>query len=343
MTFAMLSPFFKHITKCCPCHDFWLYLRHVTKCCAYHANAKWMSRKCCACHAETTRWSWHASKVLRLPRKTRKWPPILWVWSVKTSISCETSSNFHTFETKNRRFYASFSYKPIFTKLQKYYFLRGFRKFSRQSPNAAPATTFDAASCSRSPANAIHEKSTFNTSQNAAPATQMQNATLQSAAPATPKWYADIDTPLKYCTCHAKHENDLPSGDFEEPKRAFRARLPSNFTRQSKSSKTHPEALPNGSELTSWRRRADDDTTTRRRRHDKNDANTGPTPDPNYKREPFATHSGKSTQISRTVWLSDPSQLQSFDLLLFWMKINAWLLNQQGFRGFATFPSHRPA
>ena len=121
----------------------------------------------------------------------------------------------------------------------------------------------------------------------------MQNVTLQSAAPATPKWHADIDTPLKYCTCHAKHENDLPSGDFEEPKRAFRARLPSNFTRQSKSSKTPPEALPNGSELTSWRRRRDDDTTTTRRRHDQHDANTGPTPDPNYKREPFATHSGK--------------------------------------------------
>ena len=227
MTFAMLSPFFKHITKCCPCHDFWLYPRHVTKCCA-----KWMSRKCCVCHAKTTRWSWHASKVLRLPRKTRKWPPILWVWNVKTSISCETSSNFHTFETKNRRFYASFSYKPIFTKLQKFYFLRGFRKFSRQSPNAAPATTFDTASCSRSPANAIHEKNTFNTSQNAAPATQMQNATLQSAAPATRKRHACIDTLPKYCACHAKRENDLPSCDSETPKRAFRARLPSNFTRR---------------------------------------------------------------------------------------------------------------
>ena len=48
----------------------------------------------------------------------------------------------HTFETKNRRFYASFSYKPIFTNLQKYDILRGFRNFSRQSQNAAPATTF---------------------------------------------------------------------------------------------------------------------------------------------------------------------------------------------------------
>ena len=42
-------------------------------------------------------------------------------------VDRRTSSNFHTFETKNRRVYASFSYKPIFTKLQKYYFLRGFR------------------------------------------------------------------------------------------------------------------------------------------------------------------------------------------------------------------------
>ena len=31
-----------------------------------------------------------------------------------------------------------------------------------------------------------------------------------------------------------------------------------------------------------------------RRRHNQHDANTGPTPDPNYKREPFATHPGKN-------------------------------------------------
>ena len=62
-------------------------------------------------------------------------------------------------------------------------------------------------------------------------------------------------------------------------------------------SKTPPKALPNGSELAATRRRHDDDTTTTRRRtrrrHDENKANTLPTPDPNYKREPFATHSGK--------------------------------------------------
>ena len=51
---------------------------------------------------------------------------------------------------------------------------------------------------------------------------------------------------------------------------------------------------------TTTRRRHDDEATTRRRRHDERNANTGPTPDPNYKREPFATHSGKhlKTNIS---------------------------------------------
>ena len=106
------------------------------------------------------------------------------------------------FETKNRRFYASFSYKAIFTKLQKYYFLRGFRNFSGQSQNAAPATTFDTVSCLRSPDTAIHGKSTLDTSQNAAPATQVQNAALQSAAPATRKRRACIDTRPKYCTMY---------------------------------------------------------------------------------------------------------------------------------------------
>ena len=316
MTFAMLSPFFKHITKCCPCHDFWLLLRHVTKCCACHATPTCMSRKCCACHAKTTRWSWHASKVLRLPHKTRKCPPTLRLWRLKTSISCETSSNFHTFETKNRRFYESFSYnKAIFTKLQNYDFLRGFRNFSRQSPNAAPARTFDTVSCSRSPANAIHGKSTLNASQNAAPATQMQNATLQSAAPATQKWHADIDTPLKYCACHSKHENDLPSGDFEAPKRAFRARLPPLFIFWRTWLWRIVCVPPTGEKLTTRRGVDEDPTTTRRRRHDKNDANTGPTPDPNYKREPFATHSGKRWR-SQKVWKTSITSVEFDDVLL---------------------------
>ena len=48
-------------------------------------------------------------------------------------------------------------------------------------------------------------------------------------------------------------------------------------------------------DATTPRRRPDDaPTTPRRRPDDQNNANTGPTPDPNYKREPFAAHSGRN-------------------------------------------------
>ena len=81
-----------------------------------------------------------------------------------------------------------------------------------------------------------------------------------------------------------------------------------------KTQKTSPGAFPLGRELTTTRRRADDDTTTTRRRHDdeptttRRRANDEPTTTrrrhkrrehksnpqtPNYKREPFATLSGK--------------------------------------------------
>ena len=101
------------------------------------------------------------------------------------------------------------------------------------------------------------------------------------------------DTRPKYCACHAKRENDLPSCDFEAPKRAFRARLPPLFILWRKWLCRILCVPPIGEKLTTWRRPPDDPTTTRRRQHDQHDANTGPTPDPNYKREPFATHSGK--------------------------------------------------
>ena len=136
---------------------------------------------------------------------------------------------------------------------------------------------------------AIRGNSTFATSQNAAPAMTSRKATSQSAAPATKKRRACIDTLPKYCACHAKHENDLTFCDLGAPKRAFRARLPPLFILWKTGWCRSANVPPNGSELTSWRRRGDDDTTTRQQ----NKANTGPTPDPNYKREPFATHSGK--------------------------------------------------
>ena len=156
---------------------------------------------------------------------------------MKTSISCKTSSNFHTFETKNRRFYASFSYKPIFTNLQKYDILRGFRNFSRQSQNAAPATIFATVSCLRSPDNAMHEKSTLDTPQNAAPATLVQNATLQSAAPARRKRHACIDKLAKYCACDAKRENDLPSCDFEACKTSFKFHMSEEISQNTSGSR----------------------------------------------------------------------------------------------------------
>ena len=108
-----------------------------------------------------------ASKVLRLPRKTRKWPLTLKVCSAKTSISCETHATFQArsfqslapatqnakmtshleslqrqnehfvrdflhiphFQLENRRFRASFSYKAIFTKLKKYDFCEASATF----------------------------------------------------------------------------------------------------------------------------------------------------------------------------------------------------------------------
>ena len=115
MTFAKLPPLFKTITKSCACHDIcssvtfarhchcdsWKqHLRHVTKCYACHDIAKGHITKCCACHEKTTRLHWHTAKVLRLSRKTRKWPHILWLGSAKTSISCETSSTFHTLKDR---------------------------------------------------------------------------------------------------------------------------------------------------------------------------------------------------------------------------------------------------
>ena len=126
---------------------------------------------------------------------------------------------------------------------------------------------------------------------NAAPATTSRKATSQSAAPATKKRRACIESLPKYCACHAKHENDLPFCDLGPPKRAFRARLPPLFILWKTGWCRSACVPPNREKLTSWRRRRDDDTTTRQQ----NKANTGPTPDPNYKREPFATHSGKTS------------------------------------------------
>lgn len=110
LTYVTLPPLFKAVTKGGPCHDFWHavmfvqpwhcnswkeHFRQVAKCCACHERAKRCIAKCCACQENTTRLHCYAYKILRLGRKLRKLPPAL----KKTSISYETSFNFHTSET----------------------------------------------------------------------------------------------------------------------------------------------------------------------------------------------------------------------------------------------------
>ena len=75
--------------------------------------------------------------------------------------------------------------------------------FATLSQNAVRVTTVGTVSCLRSPDIAIHQNSHCTTSQNAAPAKKLQNAQAQSAAPATRRRHAKIDTLLKYCACHA--------------------------------------------------------------------------------------------------------------------------------------------
>ena len=77
-----------------------------------------------------------------------------------------------------------------------------------------------------------------------------RKATSQSAAPATKKRRACIDTLPKYCACHAKHENDLTFCDLGAPKRAFCARLPPLFILWRKGLGRSACVPPNGEELT---------------------------------------------------------------------------------------------
>ena len=107
------------------------------------------------------------------------------------------------FEGENWQF--SYNY---FYKAQKIWFLRRFRQFSRHSQNAALATTFDTASCLRSPDIALHEDSSFATFPNAAPATKIDDAAAQSAATATKNRHANWDTLLNYCACRAKRTHN---------------------------------------------------------------------------------------------------------------------------------------
>ena len=122
----------------------------------------------------------------------------------------------------------------------------------------------------------------------------MPNATLQSAAPATRKRHACIDTLPKYVTQNAKMTSHLVTRKRQNEHfvRDFLQISHAEEIFQNTSGSSPPWQRINDT-TTTPRRRHDDDTTTPRRRHDEHDANTGPTPDPNYKQEPFAMHSGK--------------------------------------------------
>ena len=125
------------------------------------------------------------------------------------------------------------------------FFARLPQLFKAVTENAAPATIFDAVSCLRGPDIAIHGESILDTSHHAAPATQMQNAALQSAAPATRKRRACILTRVKSIapvtqnakmTCHLvilKHQNEHFVRDFPQISHVKR-NLPKHFRKLSR-------------------------------------------------------------------------------------------------------------
>ena len=116
---------------------------------------------------------------------------------------------------------------------------------------------FKVVSSLRVPDTAICRKSTFATSQNAAPATTSRKATSQkSAAPATKKRRTCIDTFPKYCACPAKRENDLPFVPWERQNEHFVR----DFLHCSYFEGKDCVAV-NGEKLMTQRRRHDDDTT----------------------------------------------------------------------------------
>ena len=278
----------------------------------------------------------------KLPKRAfrARLPQLFKEQASKTSISCEASSTFQArsfqslapatqnakmtshleslkrqnehfvrdflqishFQLENRRFRASFAYKAIFTELKKYNFCEASATFQdNHQILRLPRYLQQCHVCTSLPVRFVEIAPSPRDKMLRLPQ-HREKATSQSAAPATKKQRACIDTLPKYCARHAKHENDLTFCDLGTPKRAFRARLPPLFILWKTGWCRSANVPPNGSELTSWRRVGDDDATTTRRRVDddtttrqQNKANTGPTPDPNYKREPFATLSGTNS------------------------------------------------
>ena len=143
----------------------------------------------------------------------------------------------------------------------------------------------------RVPAIAICGNSSFATSQHAAPATTSRKATSQSAAPATKKRRACIDSLPKYMRLSRKTGKWPHFLWLGSAKTSISCETSFTFHTWSVTIVSHCECTAQWREINEL-------ATTRRRRHDARDANTGPTPDPNYKREPFATHSGKKVTVT---------------------------------------------
>ena len=122
MTFAKLPPLSKTLTKCCACHDIFEVVSSLrvpdTAICRKSPSPRHKMLRlprhrerphhklCCASQEKMTHLHWHVSKS----RKTRKRPPIFCLGSAKTSISCETSSTFHTLK---ERIVSQCVYRPM--------------------------------------------------------------------------------------------------------------------------------------------------------------------------------------------------------------------------------------
>ena len=238
-----------------------------------------------------------ASKVLRLPRKTRKWPPTLKVWSVKTSISCETSCKFHTFNSK------------IIDDFVRVFLIKPFLQSSKSMTFAKLPPLFKTITKSC----ACHDICSS--------VTFARHCHCDS-------WKQHLRHVTKCCACHDIAKGHITKCCACHEKTTRLHWLASKVLRLSRKTRKWPHILWLGSaktsiscetsstfqtlkdrmvsqcectaqwqrinELaTSWRRRRDDEATTT----EQNNANTGPTPDPNYKREPFATHSGTKDTV----------------------------------------------
>ena len=143
--------------------------------------------------------------VQKLPKRAfrGRLPQLFKEQASKTSILCETSSTFQR------------------TSFQNEYFVRDFRNFSS---DRLPKRAFRA----RLPQ--LFKEQASKTSISCEASSTFQGTSFQNehfVRDFLNFWIKELP---KSCACHAKRENDLSPWKFEASKRAFCARLPSNFT-----------------------------------------------------------------------------------------------------------------